>query len=537
MTPEEREATMATLTTMASYIPADISIEREVRLPSDRVALECLVRRRMIEEDAFLEINVAVVGGQDGKSSLLAQLTRGAADNGRGSGRLSILRHEHERISGVTSSITHEILGYTSGGKLVRSSDDSLLSWEQITQMSSKIIHFLDTCGSPKYLRTTIQGITGYGPDYAMLCISAGKGGGVTQATLDHLELLLQWNIPFFICVTKKDLAKVPRIFKFVQILEHWIASEPINGEAKIIYENDRQGIISASQSFSRYISSSKPGHKRIVPVFFTSCTAPVDGIDELHLFLNLLPKPPTNTMSGPTRLGIEAVFWKDKDDRVAVKNEVIIGGVLRGKSNLSLDPARIWKLGPYAKGQFRKVRIKSIQRERVPSATLESGQAGAVAIENVVPGEEFARSEVRKGMVLIEDDGQPIKAVYGFTAEVFVMAHPNVLRPGKHEYQAHSFSTRSPVRVDAVTPEHDVNLNADEPEEEGRAEELARKQRGQAHFVFIKGPEWITVGADVLITDDAGTRVSGKIISVDESSCSRDESEQISTKIEDLKI
>ena len=548
MTTEERMATLATLTTMASHIPADISIEREVTLPNDRVALECLVRRRMIEEDAFLEINVAVVGGQDGKSTLLAQLTRGAVDNGRGSGRFSIARHQHERVAGATSSITHEILGYTSEGKLVRSSDDSPLTWEQITQMSSKIIHFLDTCGSPKYLKTTIRGLTGYGPDYACLCISAGKGGGVTQTTLDHLELLLQWNIPFFICVTKKDLAKVPRIFKFVNILENWIASEPINGEAKIIYENDRQGIISASQSFSKYISGSKLGHKRIVPVFFTSCVDPVDGIDELHLFLNLLPKPPTVNMTGRTCLGIEDVFWKDRMDRASGKNEVIIWGVLRGKKPLTLDMWRTWLLGPDASGEFRPVRIKSLHRQRLPSATLFGGQAGSLVIEPVNEGREFLRSHVRKGMVLLEDDNTaPIKAAYGFTAEVFIMAHPSAMRPGKHEYMAHSFALRAVVRVDSVVAEHDGTLNADEPEEEGRVGELARKTRGVVHFRFLMGPEWVSVGERVLITDSSGTRVVGKVVGVDEWSSPQpeyppeseeeDKMEQVVAKVEELNI
>jgi GTPase len=516
MTTEERQATLATLTTMASQIPADISIEREVTLPTGRVALECLVRRRMIEEDAFLEITVAMVGGQDGKSTLLAQLTRGAVDNGRGSGRFSIARHQHERVTGVTSSITHEILGYTSAGKLVRSSDAEPLSWEEITQMSSKIIHFLDTCGTPKYLKTTIRGLTGNGVDYACLCISAGKGGGVTQTTLDHLELLLQWNIPFFICVTKKDLAKVPRIFKFVKLLENWIASEPINGEAKIIYENDRQGIISASQTFSRYISSSDKQHKRVVPVFFTSCIDPVDGIDELHLFLNLLPKPPNTNMTERTVLGIEDVFWKDRMDRTSGKTEVIIWGVLRGQKALNLDMWRSWLLGPDQEGEFRQVKITSLHRQRVPSATLLPGQAGSLIVESVNESEPFLRFQVQKGMVLIEDDGQPVKASFGFTAEVFIMAHRSALKAGKHEYMAHSTTMRAVVRVDSVIPAHDVNLNADEPEEE-KVDELPRKTRGLVHFRFLKGPEWVTMEERVLITDASGSRIVGQVVKVDD--------------------
>lgn len=541
MTPDERQATFATLTTMASQIPADINIEREVTLPNGRVALECLVRRRMIEEDAFLEVTVAMVGGQDGKSTLLAQLTRGAVDNGRGSGRFSIARHQHERVSGITSSITHEILGYTSGGKLVRSSDGEPLSWEEITQMSSKIIHFLDTCGSPKYLKTTIRGLTGNGVDYACLCISAGKGGGVTQTTLDHLELLLQWNIPFFICVTKKDTAKVPRIFKFVKLLENWIASEPIHGEAKIIYENDREGIISASQSFSRYISSSETHHKRIVPVFFTSCIDPVDGIDELHLFLNLLPKPPTVNLTGRTVLSIEDVFWKDRMDRTSGKSEVIIWGVLRGQKALNVDMWRSWLLGPDQNGEFRQVRITSLHRQRIPSATLLPGQAGSLIIECVNENEPFLRSQVRKGMVLIEDDGKPVKASFGFTAEVFIMAHQNAMKPGKHEYMAHSFSMRAVVRVDSVTPAHDVNLNADEPEEE-KSGELPRKTRGLVHFRFLMGPEWVTEGERVLITDSSGSRVVGEVVKLDEWYCQPEdlengEAEETMEKVAELKI
>jgi GTPase len=118
--------------------------------------------------------------------------------------------------------------------------------------------------------------------------------------------------------------------------------------------------------------------------------------------------------------------------------------------------------------------------------------------------------------MVLIEEDAVQLKASYGFAAEVFVMAHPSAMRPGKHEYMAHSFSLRAVVRVASVVPEHDINLNADEPEE-GRSGELARKTRGLVHFEFLNGPEWVTIGERVLITDSSGTRVVGNVVKLDE--------------------
>lgn len=45
-------------------------------------------------------------------------LTQGELDNGRGRARLNLFRHLHEIESGRTSSISHEILGFNSKGKV-----------------------------------------------------------------------------------------------------------------------------------------------------------------------------------------------------------------------------------------------------------------------------------------------------------------------------------------------------------------------------------------------------------------------------------
>jgi hypothetical protein len=47
-----------------------------------------------------------------GKSSLLGTLSTATLDNGRGKSRLSLLKHRHEIISGVTSSVAQELIGY-----------------------------------------------------------------------------------------------------------------------------------------------------------------------------------------------------------------------------------------------------------------------------------------------------------------------------------------------------------------------------------------------------------------------------------------
>lgn len=47
-----------------------------------------------------------------GKSSLLGTLSTATLDNGRGKSRLSLLKHRHEIVSGVTSSVAQELIGY-----------------------------------------------------------------------------------------------------------------------------------------------------------------------------------------------------------------------------------------------------------------------------------------------------------------------------------------------------------------------------------------------------------------------------------------
>ena len=70
-------------------------------------------------------IVLTVSGGMgSGKSSLVAVLTHGSdgrpvLDNGRGSARMSVLRHKHELESGRTSSISQQALGYDEQGKVL----------------------------------------------------------------------------------------------------------------------------------------------------------------------------------------------------------------------------------------------------------------------------------------------------------------------------------------------------------------------------------------------------------------------------------
>jgi len=51
---------------------------------------------------------------------------------------------------------------------------------EEICSNSTKLISFIDLCGHHKYLKTTVFGLTGYSPDFAMLVVSATSGIGLS---------------------------------------------------------------------------------------------------------------------------------------------------------------------------------------------------------------------------------------------------------------------------------------------------------------------------------------------------------------------
>lgn len=62
----------------------------------------------------------------------------------------------------------------------------------------------LDLCGHEKYLKTTIFGMTGLCPDFAMIVIGANMG--ITRMTKEHLGISLSLKIPFFVVISKIDL-------------------------------------------------------------------------------------------------------------------------------------------------------------------------------------------------------------------------------------------------------------------------------------------------------------------------------------------
>jgi GTPase len=163
-----------------------------------------------------------------GKSTLLGTLTTSTLDNGRGSSRLSMLKHRHEITSGITSSVTQELIGYQDSGdnvEVINYATENIASWIDVhaTAAGSRLVFVSDSAGHPRYRRTTVRGLVGWSPHWTLLCIPADNAednttrGTSQQASstsvpdLDlsgaQLDLCLRLGLPLVVVITKLDLA------------------------------------------------------------------------------------------------------------------------------------------------------------------------------------------------------------------------------------------------------------------------------------------------------------------------------------------
>lgn len=273
-----------------------------------------------------------------GKSSLLGTLSTATLDNGRGKSRLSLLKHRHEMVSGITSSVAQELLGYSKPAvpgdpvKVINYASGNVTSWNDIHASADegRLVFFSDSAGHPRYRRTTVRGLIGWAPHWTALCVAADDcerapvtaGGtstaqdvlGTTGTGVDlskaHLELCLKLKKPLIIVITKLDLASMTGLR---QTLAKLLSAIKAAGRTPVMLPPDRSkavvdtdlGTISPTDEVAvqRVLGGMNPvDPKTVVPIIMTSALKGT-GIRLMHALLNGLPTPPTptsNDFNGP---------------------------------------------------------------------------------------------------------------------------------------------------------------------------------------------------------------------------------------------
>jgi GTPase len=132
-------------------------------------------------------IRIAVTGSVDAsKSTLIGVLKTGLLDNGNGIRRLDIKGLKHEQETGRTSYINDV----------------------DIPSTNTHPIHLIDLAGHEKYLKTTLNGLTNYFPDYAFVVINANAiSNRIDKITTEHIVICKTLLIPMIFVITKIDIA------------------------------------------------------------------------------------------------------------------------------------------------------------------------------------------------------------------------------------------------------------------------------------------------------------------------------------------
>jgi len=405
----ELHASMTTLKKMADRLGATLTTLRETDLADGRRAVEVLVRK-VPDDQQFLDLRIAVLGNVEcGKSTLIGVLAHGELDNGRGRARLNLFRHRHEIQSGRTSSISQEIVGFDSEGEIQNYLENTTA--EDICENSSKIIQFIDVPGHQKYLKTTIFGLMGHSPHFAMLVMSANTG--IVGTTREQLGFALCLQVPIFVVVTKVDSCRSAILEKNLANMEQLLKSPGSNKiPTRISSESD------AVNAATRMSSSS------VVPVFKVSSKTGA-GLDLLHKFLNVLP--PTATSQQLDRLAACENLLFQVDDVFTEVPDVglVIAGIVK-KGCIKEDDVLL--AGPSDDGQFTKVRVTSMHRNRFPCRLVKAGQAAALALAPVNSDEELPN--MRKGTVLTSLKTEP-QVCKEFTAELKLLFHKKFVKAG----------------------------------------------------------------------------------------------------------
>ena len=468
---EEVEASLQTLYLMSERLGASLSVLRERTLcdeNGDRKAMEILIRK-VPDDQQSIELRIAVLGNVDvGKSTLLGVLTQGELDNGRGSSRLNLFRHRHEIQSGRTSSISREILGFSTDGDPV--TYNICRTPEDICEASSKLITFIDLAGHQKYLRTTVFGLMGHLPHFAMLLVSAVSG--VAGTTKEHFALAMALDLPVIIVINKVDLVSAEVLGKTTEQIEQFMKS-PVGKKIPTTIKNEDDAITVAS--------SMTAGN--ITPIFYVS-NVTGHGLNLLYTFFNVLP-PCISNRERDNLLQLEPEFQIDETFCVGQIGTVVGGLLVSGIVRIG----DWFNMGPLHDGSFVPVRVTSIHRHRVPCRVVRAGESATLALTNST--ENLAQKEIRKGMILTTCVTLPT-CMY-FQAKVTMLEPSDILNHHRNNYRSSiGAGFQATVHVGNVRQTAVVVAIMGKPS-------LAANETGSVMFRFLKYPEYIHSGCRLL--------------------------------------
>lgn len=427
------------------------------------------------------EISIAAIGNVDsGKSTLAGTLTKDVLDDGRGFARNTIIKYNHEKETGRTSTITKYI----------------------IERQENKYYTLVDLAGHEKYLKTTLLGLSSMLIDHCLILIGANMG--ISKMTKEHLGIAVALKKPLTIILTKIDIAPKSILKQTIKDLKlilkriKHIKGYKIYGEdfKNKNYDNYNLDDINFSNDFINII-----------------CVSNVTGYN-----LKFLKKYVTSINS--------ITNWKEKvknESRFTISSKFNVNGVglvLSGQiTNGIISKNDKLFLGPFY-GRWIRFNVKSIHNDFCEDINnIKAGEGGCLAIRCFDKKDEYfiKHRKFKKGLIVVSNK---TKSYWNFKSEVLILnSHCTTIC---RNYQP-VINCNSIVQCAKL-----ININKNEQNienkqrliekelilEKNKEDVLRGGDKSISEFKFCHRPEFIEVG-DIFIFREGRTRGLGKIIEI----------------------
>jgi elongation factor 1-alpha len=353
------------------------------------------------------EISVAVVGSVDsGKSTLIGTIISNKLDDGNGLNRSIVSFHNHEIKSGKTSSISvHSLKNYQNNNSVI----------------------LIDLCGHEKYLKTTLYGIMGYFPDYAIVIVGANRG--ILKMTREHTKILHHLKMPIILVVTKIDLIEklcIDSNSDYDDMLNK------LTNDIKKIYSKGNYNVYDMNNCDEFIVPNNNT-----IPLFKLSCKTGV-GLDLFKNYISKLPKnkeiiisplieklvnkkPNTNyfifydeKIYNPPGIGLVVsgiLKCSSLDDGVKINSQLFLGpgnSSNSTKNTTDFIQVKVWSIYNYYNEKIDK---------------LYNGQKGCLAIRS---DKKLNKELFRKGSILTNNIDIIKYASYKYKASIKLLSHPS---------------------------------------------------------------------------------------------------------------
>lgn len=371
---------------------------------------------------------------------------------------------------------------------------------EDICRIASKLITFIDLAGHHKYLRTTVFGLTGHLPHFALLVINSLTG--LTGTSKEHLLLCDLLNLPVVIVVNKIDLVKSSKLEETVRQVESHLKTSTVNKHVPV-HINSIDDLTPSHNSSS--VCHQLVNDPSITPILRVSCVTGL-GIDLLYKFLSLQskacadssnPKNGNEPHSGSlskfdhSQQAGQCEFQVDETFNVSQVGCVVAGVTVVG----SIAIGDTLNAGPFNDGSFKTVSVKSVHRNKVPCRVVRPGEFASLALSF-----DFGE-KLRRGMLLLPQNSEEVQTVHTcryFQGRILLLASSvgensskTRLCPG-FQVTIYCCNLRQTATVIAIMGKRC----------------LLPGQTGSVMFKFLNHPEFVRPGYRLLIRSGVWTAV-----------------------------